>query len=67
MAFSRVSAWTISAAPLNLRFDLRRGGADGVDALYALAQQVVEDGVVAAFVFAAENQVDVRRETIPAP
>ena len=47
---------------MTLRFDLRRRRADRVDALHPLAQQIVEHGVVAAFVFAAENQVDVRGE-----
>ena len=46
----------------NLRFNLRRGRADRVDALHSLAQQVVQYRVVAALVLAAENQVEVCRE-----
>ena len=44
----------------DLRFDLGRRRSDRVDALHALFQQVIEHGVVAAFVFPAENEVDVR-------
>ena len=47
---------------LDVGFDLGGGCADGVDALDAVAEQVVEDGVVAAFVLAAEDQVDVGGE-----
>ena len=46
----------------DLRLNLRGRCADGVDALHPLAQQIVEHGVVTAFVFPAEDQVDVRRE-----
>ena len=51
----------------DLRLDFRGRRADGVNPFHALAQQIVQHGVVAALVLAAENQVDVRRETIPAP
>jgi hypothetical protein len=44
----------------DLGFDLRGGCADGVDAFYPLSKQVVENRVVAAFVLAAQNQVDIR-------
>ena len=47
---------------LNLRLDLFRCRADGVDALDPLPQQVVELCVVAVFVLASENQVDICRE-----
>ena len=43
----------------DLRFDLVRGRADRVHALHPLAQQIVQHRVVAAFIFAAENQVNV--------
>src|SRR5271165_2995921 len=46
----------------NLRFDLGGGGPDGVNALHALPEQIVQDGVVAAFVLATENEVDVGGE-----
>ena len=42
---------------LNLRFDLGGRGPYGVHALDALPQQLVENGVVAALILAAENQV----------
>src|SRR5438132_4665140 len=44
----------------NLRFNLLCCCADCIDALYSLAQKIVEDGVVAAFVFSSENKMDVR-------
>src|SRR5438093_1127554 len=44
----------------NLRFNLLCCCADGIDALYSLAQKIVEDGVVAAFVFSSDNKMDVR-------
>src|SRR3989442_1429807 len=42
------------------RFNLVCCCADGIDALYSLAQKIVEDGVVAAFVFSSQNKMDVR-------
>ena len=50
--------------PFNLRFDLRCRRADRVDALHALAQQIVEQGVVAALVLAPKNEVDVCRKRL---
>ena len=47
---------------LNLRFDLGGRGSDGVHALHALSQQLIEHGVVAALILATENQVNVRRK-----
>jgi len=47
---------------LNLGFDFGGGGSNGVDALDAGAEEIVEDGIVAALVFAAENQVNVAGE-----
>jgi len=38
---------------LNLRFDLGGCGPDGVHALHSLPQQIVEYGIVAAFVLSA--------------
>jgi hypothetical protein len=43
-----------------LGLDLCCGCTDRVDALYALTDQVVEHGVIATFILAAQNQVDVR-------
>src|SRR5579872_7240681 len=48
----------------DLRFDLRRRGPDGVDALYPFLEQLVQHGVVAIFVLAAQYQVDVRGERL---
>src|ERR1044071_7937030 len=45
---------------LHVRGNLVRGGADQVNALHPLAQQWVQHCVVAAFIFAAQNDVDVR-------
>src|SRR5438132_1743946 len=44
----------------NLRFDLLCCCADGINALYSLAQKIVEDGIVASFIFSAENKIYVR-------
>src|SRR5260221_9836880 len=44
---------------LNLRFDLAGRSADCVYALHPLPQQFKEHGVIASFIFAAENQVQV--------
>ena len=38
--------------------------ANQVGALYALAQQRIEHRVIAAFIFAAQNNVDVRRKRL---
>ena len=42
--------------------DFGSGGADGVDGTDAFAQQRGEEGVVRAFVFAAEDEVNAGRE-----
>src|SRR5882762_6370254 len=47
---------------LDLTGDLSRGGTDRVDALHALVQEGIEDGVVTAFVLSAENEVDIGRK-----
>ena len=44
----------------NLGFDFRRRSADRIDALDPLSKQFIEDGVVATFVLAAEDEVNVR-------
>src|SRR5258708_1791010 len=46
---------------LNLRFDLAGRGADCVHALHPLPQQFMEHGVIAAFILAPKNQVQVWR------
>ena len=47
---------------LNVGFDFGGSGSDGVDALDAGAEETVQDGVVAALVFASENEVNVGRK-----
>ena len=59
-SFKRLRVVDFHAFDLGL--DLFRGRADGIDALDPLPQQFVELGVVAVFVLAAQNQVDVCRE-----
>ena len=46
----------------HLRFDFGGRGANGVDPLHALSDQVIKNRVVATLIFAAENQVNIRRE-----
>ena len=50
------------AGSLSLRFDLLRRRPDRVDAFCARAQQRIEHCVITAFVFSAENNVQIRRE-----
>src|SRR5713101_7018502 len=49
---------------LDLRLDFFRRGTDRVDALHPLPQQVAEQRVIAVFVLAAKNEVDIRRERL---
>src|SRR4029077_9998064 len=46
---------------LNLRFDLRSRGPDGVHALHPLPQQLIEQAIVASLILAPENQMQVWR------
>src|SRR5580658_1906975 len=59
--FERFRMIDFSSTP-NLRLDLGRRGSDGVHALHALPQQLIEHAVVAALIPAAENEVNIRRE-----
>src|ERR1700734_725554 len=47
---------------LYLGFDLCRRRANGVNPLHPMPKKIVQDRIVAAFVFPAENEVDVRRK-----
>ena len=51
----------------NLRLDLVRGRADGVDPLHPLPQQLVELRVVAVFIFAPQESGGYSPGTIPVP
>src|SRR5580698_452198 len=56
------SSDTYDLGALRLRLDLRGGRSDGVDPLDPFFQQIVQHAVIAAFVFAAEDQVNASRE-----
>src|SRR5258708_28109296 len=67
-SFARAAEWVFESSrmvdfgrALNLRRDLGGGGPYGVHALHPLSQQFMEHGIVASFIFAAENQVQVWR------
>src|SRR5664280_1267426 len=46
-------------SPSRLRLDLGGGRTNGIDALHSLLEQRIQHTVIAAFVFAAKNEVNV--------